>query len=233
LAAAALAASIGLALVAAIIRLPKPAIELSARVAAHLAESGVRHPVTAVLLNFRGYDTLLEVAVLLLAVLGVLALRASASAPAARPPASVSPVLAALLHLVIPLMVLAAGYLLWAGGYRAGGAFQAGAVLGGAGVLLCLAGAIPPLRSPGGWSIAALLLGFGVFLAVAAAPVAGGARLLEYPRIWAGALILLIESGLTLSIAAILTTLFAGASDGPDAAVRRGNSDPPAGARKG
>jgi multisubunit Na+/H+ antiporter MnhB subunit len=79
--AGALALSLGMALTAAIIDLPEPAIALGARVAAHLPESGVRHPVTAVLLNFRGYDTLLEVAVLLLAVLGVLALPPTESAP--------------------------------------------------------------------------------------------------------------------------------------------------------
>lgn len=34
-------------------------------------ESGVSNPVTAVLLNFRSYDTLLELAVLLAAILGI------------------------------------------------------------------------------------------------------------------------------------------------------------------
>ncbi len=43
--------------------------------------SGVTHPVTAVLLNFRGYDTLLEVAVLLIALVGTWSLRLG---PAAR-----------------------------------------------------------------------------------------------------------------------------------------------------
>ena len=40
-------------------------------VASNMAISGVENPVTAVLLNFRGYDTLLEIGVLLLAALGV------------------------------------------------------------------------------------------------------------------------------------------------------------------
>ena len=35
-------------------------------VASNMAASGVENPVTAVLLNFRGYDTLLEIGVLLL-----------------------------------------------------------------------------------------------------------------------------------------------------------------------
>jgi multisubunit Na+/H+ antiporter MnhB subunit len=34
-------------------------------------ESGVSNPVTAVLLNFRAYDTLLELAVLMAAILGI------------------------------------------------------------------------------------------------------------------------------------------------------------------
>ena len=38
---------------------------------AAIPDSGVSHPVTAVLLNFRAYDTLLELAVVLSAVLGI------------------------------------------------------------------------------------------------------------------------------------------------------------------
>ena len=39
-----------------------------------LAQSGTENPITAVLLNFRGYDTLLEMAVLTSALMGVWAL---------------------------------------------------------------------------------------------------------------------------------------------------------------
>ena len=54
-----------------VLSLPPDAAGLSAQVAANLQTSGVSNPVTAVLLNFRGYDTLLEMVVLLLALLGV------------------------------------------------------------------------------------------------------------------------------------------------------------------
>ena len=47
---------------------------LAQSVSTNLANSGVSNPVTAVLLNFRAYDTLLELAVLLTAVLGIFAL---------------------------------------------------------------------------------------------------------------------------------------------------------------
>ena len=56
----------------AILSLPTEWNGLGDRVADRLDESGVRNPVTAVLLNFRGYDTLLEIGVLLLAA-GLLA----------------------------------------------------------------------------------------------------------------------------------------------------------------
>ena len=44
-------------LAAAMLELAPAAIDLRGPVAAHLAASGVSHPVTAVLLNYRGYDT--------------------------------------------------------------------------------------------------------------------------------------------------------------------------------
>ena len=188
---------------------------LPALVQTHIGDSGVRHPVTAVLLNFRAYDTLLEIGVLLLAVLGVLAVRHAAAPQAVQPPQA-GPVLAALDHLAVPLMVLVAGYLLWAGAHQPGGAFQAGAVLAGAGVLLRLSGRLPALLPPGFWLRAGLLVGFALFLAIALAVTAGGAEMLAYPPQQAGALILAIEASLTLSIGLTLVSLFVGAPAPPE-----------------
>lgn len=184
---------------------PLPALRLAAMVREYLAQSGVAHPVTAVLLNFRGYDTLLEVAVLLLAIVGILAVAPARPTGAARAP--IDPVLATLARVLVPPMIVVAGYLLWAGAYRPGGAFQAASVLAAAGVLLHLAGLIPAWASPGGTlrrSLAGALL---VFLAVAAALLTEGS-LLQYPPAWAGALILLIEAALTLSLGVVLAGLF-------------------------
>ena len=185
-------------------------INLPALVAEQLDASGVRHPVTAVLLNFRAYDTLLEIGVLLLAVLGVLAVRQAAGQEAVTTPRA-GAVLGALTQLAVPLMVLVAGYLLWAGAHQPGGAFQAGALLAGAGVLLRLSGRLPALLPPGFWLRAALLLGFAVFTAVMLGVTLTGGELLAYPPQQAGAWILLIEASLTLSIALILVSLFVGA----------------------
>jgi multisubunit Na+/H+ antiporter MnhB subunit len=196
---------LALALGSAMLGLPAFALRLPPDVAAHLDVSGVAHPVTAVLLNFRGYDTLLEVAVLLLALLGVFALTHQVDAHARPVPAH--PVLQTLAGLLAPLMVLVAGYLLWIGAYAPGGAFQAGAVLAAAGVLLRLAGVLPAWAQPGRMLRGGLALGLLVFLAVAAAALAHGS-LLQYPPAFAGLLILLVEAGLTLSIGLTLAGLY-------------------------
>jgi multisubunit Na+/H+ antiporter MnhB subunit len=200
-----------LALFVSILNLPAVTGFVRDAVAIKMPMSGVEHPVTAVLLNFRGYDTLLEIAVLLLALLVVLAV-ASGSAPKRSTPArSTDPVLQALARLLTPLMILTAGYLLWAGAHRPGGAFQAGAVLAAALVLLNLAGLLPAWTAPGKLLRLGLAGGFLVFLAVAALLLGEGA-LLQYPPASAGALILLIEAGLTFSLGLTLAGLFLFAS---------------------
>lgn len=190
---------------AAMLELGAQPVRLAAQVAAHMDRSGVAHPVTAVLLNFRGYDTLLEIAVLLIALIGLLAVAPRNDAPTAT--MAVEPVLQTLARLAAPLMVLVAVYLLWAGAFRPGGAFQAGAVLAAAAVLLNLARQLPAWASPGAllrWGLAA---GFLVFLIVAAALIGEGA-LLQYPPAGAGGLILAIEASLAVSLGLTLAGLF-------------------------
>jgi len=187
-------------------------------VAAQMDRSGVTHPVTAVLLNFRGYDTLLEVAVLLLALIGTWSLRL---APAERSPDRPGLVLRELVRLLVPLLVVIAGYLLWLGAHAPGGAFQAGALLAAAGVLLMLAEVRPLGRlSPAVLRLLAAL-GVAVFLAVALLVMVQG-RLLEYPVAWAGGLILAIESAATVSIGLALAYLFLG--DEPRVGSGRGRA---------
>lgn len=189
---------------AAMLDLAPAAIDLRGPVVAQLAQSGVSHPVTAVLLNYRGYDTLLEIAVLLLALLAILAVAGGQDIPVLYP---AHPLVQTLARLAAPLAVLVAVYLLWAGAFRPGGAFQAGAVLAAAAVLLHLAGLLS------GWGFPSLRLrlglaaGFAIFLTVAAVLALRDA-LLEYPPHAAGMLILLIESGLTVSLGLVLAGLF-------------------------
>jgi multisubunit Na+/H+ antiporter MnhB subunit len=204
----AIVVSIAIALFAVLVhalwQAPPAAVDLRGVVTMNLAASGVDHPVTAVLLNFRGYDTLLEVAVLLVALIAILA--AGITPRDAVPPAG-DTLLRALAGLVVPVMLVVAIYLLWAGAFRPGGAFQAAATLAAAAVLMHLTGRLPAWPPPGPALRWGMLAGFLVFLAIAVMSMAEGS-LLQYPRGQAGALILLIEAGLTFSLSLILGGLF-------------------------
>jgi multisubunit Na+/H+ antiporter MnhB subunit len=203
------AVALGLALGWAVWSLPPPTGGLAAAVQAELVHSGVHSPITAVLLNFRGYDTLLEIGVLLVALLGAWSLHAARMRHGSPVPHAPGPVLAALVSRLVPAMVLVAAYVTWLGSHAPGGAFQGGAVLGAAGVLLLLLDIPLAARLPG-WLLRLLpALGFTVFLGVAVGVMATGGHLLAYPAGWAKSLIVLIEGTLTLSIGIILMALFA------------------------
>jgi multisubunit Na+/H+ antiporter MnhB subunit len=194
---AAVAAGVGLALQAEPV-----APGLTAVVDSSLALAGVENAVTAVLLNFRGYDTLLEIAVLTSALVGVWAMGPAPRTREIEP----SPVLLGMNAVLIPLAVLVAAYLLWAGSALPGGAFQAGAVLAAVAVLFILSGRRPRGRmpiSPARWSV---VVGLAVFVGVGLAAMLSGRRFLEYPH----ELVLLIEAAATLSIAVILAGMFLG-----------------------
>jgi multisubunit Na+/H+ antiporter MnhB subunit len=198
-------------LIYAILSLPSQTTGLGLQVAENIEASGVSNPVTSVLLNFRAYDTLLEMAVLLLAVLGVWSLAAipehSEPAPGA--------VLDMLSRLLMPLLILVSGYLLWVGGHAAGGAFQAGSVLAAAGVLLLLTGWRPSARFAG-WPLRFLLiLGLAIFVLVAVLMLLLGYSFLEFPLSLASTLILLIEAAAALSIGITLAALFLGSRPPP------------------
>ena len=186
--------------------LPSVASGLSAPVREFLPLSGVRAEVTAVLLNFRGYDTLLELAVLLAALLGVWQAGRMELAHCYR---QSGPVLDTLVRLLVPVTVVVTGYVLWLGSHAAGGAFQAGALLAGAGVLLVVTTEFRLLQDRVGIR-ALLVLGPAVFAVVAGTLLFTKGTLLQYPPASAGSLILLIEAVSMISIGLILTLLFVG-----------------------
>ncbi|PYG01296.1 multisubunit sodium/proton antiporter MrpB subunit [Thioalkalivibrio sp. ALE21] len=180
---------------------------LQPTVADRMDVSGVDHGITAVLLNFRSWDTLLELAMVLLAGLGAWSLGRHDALPARPAP---GPVLPGAVRLLLPVAIVTGVYLLWAGSHAPGGAFQAGAVLGAAGILVSLA---RPHELPDpdprllriGVTAGALL-----FLAIGLWGLFAGPALLTWPRELAYPLILIIETGATLSIALTLVALFIG-----------------------
>ncbi|MGF2734772.1 MnhB domain-containing protein [Marinobacter sp. DUT-1] len=209
-ASACLAFVAGLAFVIREISATATPVDLPARLAENLGRSGVENPVTAVLLNFRSYDTLLEIGVLVIA--GIAGISVARTSSLEDPELRTSDeLLYALQRWLIPLMLLLAGYLLWAGSDRPGGAFQAGAVLAASGILMRLGGIPMDFLRPGLMLRLGLSLGFTVFLLVAVASALHGGEFLAYPPELAKTLIVVIETVLTLSIAMVLLALFVSA----------------------
>jgi multisubunit Na+/H+ antiporter MnhB subunit len=190
----------------AVLSLPLSGEGLRGLVEQHLLLSGVSNPVTAVLLNFRGYDTLLEIAVLLLALIAIWVVSAR-DTPAIRASQIEYSALWGLSATLVPLLIITAGYVLWIGSSRPGGAFQAGALLAGAAVMMMLSGYTLTMKSL--WIRLVCSLALLLFIAIGAVLTAEGA-FLQYPVKWAGQIILIIETTATVSIGAILALLFLG-----------------------
>ncbi|WP_051617230.1 hydrogenase subunit MbhD domain-containing protein [Desulfonatronovibrio hydrogenovorans] len=171
----------------------------------HLPGSSLEHPITAVLLDFRSYDTWLEMGVLLAAVLGVLCVSQRQDLERTLLPAPAEPVGRWIIKILLPMMVLISGYLLWLGAFAPGGAFQAGVVLAAGGVLLWQGGH-PSLASLSRtWWKVLLCAGFASFLVLAKASLFYSDHMLTHPdsKIW----ILALEYGAALSIAICLISL--------------------------
>jgi multisubunit Na+/H+ antiporter MnhB subunit len=204
------ALALGGFMVLAISELDRTPGGLTTHVLAEIERTGVEHPVTAVLLNIRLYDTWLELVVLMLGLLGVLAVRGAASLSGAPVLRRDSGLLDGLTRLLVPLMILVAGYLLWLGKFDAGGAFQAGVVLGVAFVLLWFAGRPSVVRAPEilwKWGVAVGVVGF--FLA-AIMPLLAGNLLLTLQPPYAGYVIVVIEAMAAIAIGVTVASLIVG-----------------------
>ena len=190
--------------VAAAWQLPAPG--LSDQVHAELGASGADNPVTAVLLNFRAFDTLLEIGVLFLGMLVIWSLGPTGRHITAHIPYAGLPALG---RTLFPAFVLVSFYLLWRGSHAPGGAFPAGAVMGAGGVLMLLAGARPWLTRSTPWRV---LLGAGVggMLLVAFFVMVAGYSFFEFPQGLAGLLVLSLELVAGLSIPLLLFALYLG-----------------------
>ncbi|MFC3310831.1 hydrogenase subunit MbhD domain-containing protein [Blastomonas aquatica] len=121
------AAGIGGGLAWGFITLP-PSAGLQLAVAENLAASGVENPVTAVLLNFRGWDTLLESIVLLAALIALWSLARDQDwgrRPGLRQHARPGGVMATFGRLLPPFGFLLGVYLVWTGSAQPGEPFRA------------------------------------------------------------------------------------------------------------
>ncbi|GAB6191399.1 hydrogenase subunit MbhD domain-containing protein [Desulfocastanea catecholica] len=187
--------------------LPRTGNGLAGRVNSTLAASGTEHPVTAVLLNFRGYDTWLELGILLLAVFGVLCIRRSSGLGAVALPAATTPILESMVMLITPFILLVSGYLLWRGAFAPGGAFQAGVVLGAGSILLWMAGYPSLTILPDRVWRSLIILGFLAFLVFGSLSFLATGVFLAYDPVHGAVQILLLETAATVSIGAGLAGL--------------------------
>ena len=181
---------------------------LTAAAGALLPESGVEHPVTAVLLNFRAYDTWLEIGVILMALLAVFA---AGGREVYRKPGVVAkdPLLRQVILFFAPVLFLFGAFLLYYGKTGPGGAFQAAVLWGAIGILLHLGGWSVLTAIPGWLRQLILTAGLGFFLVLGFLLMAGGGAMFEYPPAYAGLMILIVETLAAISIAAALTAIFA------------------------
>ena len=111
---------------------------------------------------------------------------------------------------LVPLLVVTSGYLLWVGAHAPGGAFQAGAMLAAAMILLRLA--YPSMRQEFNLYLLRILLVIGIFTFVLVGlwMMSLNDDFLAFTPAWAGTLILIIEIAATLSIATALTLAYQG-----------------------
>lgn len=191
----------------AVFELPATPTGLTGDSLAELQHSGVTNPVTAALLNYRGYDTLLEVGVFLLAIVGVWSVRQSDFVV---DKTNTVPALLSLLRLVQPVLILAGGYLLWIGAFAPGGAFQGGAVIGGAAVLALLSGFASGAVRRTGLLRLGLAIGSLVFTTVTAGLTLTTGFILGYPPGDAATWMLIIESAALISITLTMGALYFG-----------------------
>ena len=212
---AALTAALG----AVILLLPDPAPSLAAPVAVNLPSTDLGNPVTGVLMSFRALDTLLESAVVLLAVVCVWALtpdRGWGGVPGAVQPLQRDGPLALLARALPPIGIVIAVHILWVGADAPGGKFQAAAILAAMWLLPWMAGLVTPPPIAARWLRWAIAIGPAVFIVIGLAGVLLEGAFLAYPPGLAKPLILVIEFILTGSIAVALALLLIGPPDGAE-----------------
>ena len=215
-AAAGLCVLVSAGLAAIVLLFPEPAPSLAPQAVANLAATGLGNPVTAVLMAYRAIDTLLEVVVLLLALIGIWSIapgRLWGSFPGRLQSADRNSILAFVAQLVAPIGILIGIHIFWVGSVAPGGEFQGATILAAVGVLAVMAGLLELPAIGSQWFRLLLVVGPAVFLTIGLAGFAIAGAFLAYPPDYAKLLIIAIEVPLTLSIAAMLVLLVAGASE--------------------
>lgn len=209
-----LCALVTLALATVVVSLPDPSPTLAPQAMENIATTGLGNPVTAVLIAYRAFDTMLEKCVLVIAVVGVWSLacdRYWGGAPGVLRAVARDGALTFFAQLLPPLGVLIGIRIFWIGADEPGGAFQGGAILAAMWMIIMMARLADPPAISERWLRIALAAGPIVFLGVGILGFAAAGGFLDYPAGFAKPVIIFVEIFMTLSIAATLPMLVGGA----------------------
>jgi multisubunit Na+/H+ antiporter MnhB subunit len=211
--AACLCLLVAAALAGVVLMLPDQGPTLAPQSMQKLPATGLGNPVTAVLIAYRSFDTMLEKVVLVLAVVGTWSLAAErywGGAPGEARAERPEPTLAFLAQVLAPLGILVGIHVFWVGADEPGGAFQGGAILAAMWMIVLMARLTEAPQANAFWLRLALVAGPVVFLAAGIAGAAFAGGFFAYPPGLAKPLILFIETFMTLTIALTLPMLVAG-----------------------
>jgi multisubunit Na+/H+ antiporter MnhB subunit len=211
--AACLCLLVAAALAGVVLMLPDQGPTLAPQSMQKLPATGLGNPVTAVLIAYRSFDTMLEKVVLVLAVVGTWSLAADrywGGAPGEARAERPEPTLAFFAQVLAPLGILVGIHVFWVGADEPGGAFQGGAILAAMWMIVLMARLTEAPQANAFWLRLALVAGPVVFLAAGIAGAAFAGGFFAYPPGLAKPLILFIETFMTLTIAVTLPMLVAG-----------------------
>jgi multisubunit Na+/H+ antiporter MnhB subunit len=214
--AAAASAAVAGAIAIGVLSLPDPAPTLAPAVAEHLPSIGLGNAVTAVLLAYRGIDTLLESIVVVLALIGVWSLAPDhlwGGYPGPRQYADPNGILAYLARLLPPIGIIVGLYIFWVGADLPGGKFQGATILAAMWLLAVMAGLAdaPPISRT--WLRILLVAGPLLFIAIGFAGALTAGAVLAYPDGYAKLMIKVIEAALVPTLTLTLALLVAGAPE--------------------
>lgn len=193
---------------------------LAPAAAGHLASTGLGNPVTAVLMAYRAFDTMLEKGVLIMAVIAVWSLAddrawGGRAGPLSRGPSDGA--LGLLTRLLPPIGIVVGIHIAWVGADQPGGAFQGGALLAAMALLVVMTGLVKAPAVASRWLRLVIIAGPATFLLAGSLGFGIAAGFLAWPAGWAKPLILLVEAFMVLSIAVTLPLLVIGPPQRPPA----------------
>ena len=204
---------VALALAGVVLLFPDQGPSLASQTMQHLPETGLGNPVTAVLIAYRAFDTMLEKVVLVLAVVGVWSLAADrywGGAPGEARAERPEPTLAFLAQVLAPLGILVGIHIFWVGADEPGGAFQGGAILAAMWIIVMMARLTEAPSTSAFWLRLALIAGPLVFLIAGVGGAVFAGSFFAYPPGFAKPVILFIEAFMVLSIAVNLPMMVGG-----------------------